>query len=173
MILYFNGDNHTLAAQATNMFISAKDDPTQWHLENRAHPDNLAISWGVKLAKLLKMQYETSAVANQANDDIMLSISDWLDAKTNTLGDEIFMVIGWTNDDPIIKDTSKYLNSLGIKHIFFLTNGTNEVCITPTYLDHLKELNIETEFNSKYYGPDAHSAWAKYLLLYIAKQGLL
>jgi hypothetical protein len=95
MILYVNGDSHTAAVQAVNNFCFANDDFSKVALGKKPHPDNLAVSWGAHLSKMLALALVCDAEAGCSNERILRTTYDYvnkLDPKQHT-----FIAIGWTN----------------------------------------------------------------------------
>jgi hypothetical protein len=91
-ILYVNGDSHTAAAEAVNTYAFAADDIKYQHLGNQPHPDNLKVSYGNMLARLLDFELVTDAESACSNDRILRTTREYL--KNNRPG---LIVIGWTN----------------------------------------------------------------------------
>ena len=95
MILYVNGDSHTAAAEAVNMYKVASDDSKYFYMGEVPHPDNLSVSWGQILSDSLKTTFHCHAQAGCSNDRIMRTTQDFLTKfeheKTNLL-----IVIQWS-----------------------------------------------------------------------------
>lgn len=95
MILYVNGDSHSAGAQAANDHTFANDDFRHVALGKKPHPDNLAVSYGMELSKLLKLALICNAEGGCSNERILRTTYDYLnklDPKQHN-----FIVIGWTN----------------------------------------------------------------------------
>lgn len=95
MILYVNGDSHSAAAQAVNDHAFANDDFRHVSLGRKPHPDNLAVSYGMELSKLLKLALICNAEAGCGNERILRTTYDYLDKIDPKQHN--FVVIGWTN----------------------------------------------------------------------------
>jgi len=180
MILYVNGDNHTGAVMATNRYINATEDPKYWNLIDRTHPDNLKVSWGVKLAEMLKMQFHTTHIVDSSNEQIILDTKKWLDEATKITNVDVFVIIGWypVVDPGPINDLGELLTEKEIPYLFFHTDipqqQINEPVLPTSMIEHLTDIGIEPVLLSDcYYGNDGHSAWAKYIAKYINKHKLI
>jgi hypothetical protein len=75
-----------------NTYAFAADDVKYQHLGNRPHPDNLKVSYGNVLAKLLEFELVNDAESACSNDRILRTTREYL--KNNRPG---LVVIGWTN----------------------------------------------------------------------------
>lgn len=95
MILYVNGDSHAAGAQAVNDYAFANDDFTKVALGRKAHPDNLAVSWGANLSKMLALALVCDAEAGCSNERILRTTYDYIN-KINQK-QHTFVAIGWTN----------------------------------------------------------------------------
>jgi hypothetical protein len=78
MILYVNGDSHTAAAEAVNPHAFAGDDGLLDPSDRSPHTDNLAVSWGQILAKLIRNDFECGAESASSNDRIIRTTREWL-----------------------------------------------------------------------------------------------
>lgn len=95
MILYVNGDSHTAAAEAVNQHAFAEDDPALNYLHRLPHPDNLAVSWGRRLATALKCTFKCDAESASSNDRIMRTTRSWIQQHRADLP-RTFMIIQWS-----------------------------------------------------------------------------
>ena len=93
MILYVNGDSHTAAAEAVNQYAFAHDDPALYYLGRIPHPENLAVSWGRKLADTLKAGFYCDAESASSNARIIRTTRDWV--KINRNKDKL-IIIQWS-----------------------------------------------------------------------------
>jgi hypothetical protein len=92
-VLYVNGDSHTAAAEAVNPCGFAQDDHRH-HIKTlgrQPHPDNLAVSWGRKLADLLEYDLVCDAESASSNARIIRTTREYLTKNTPDL-----VVIGWS-----------------------------------------------------------------------------
>jgi hypothetical protein len=97
MILYVNGDSHTAAAEAVNPFSFAEDDKLHWALKRRPHPDNLAVSWGVTVASILKMGFQIDAESASSNARIIRTTKEWIEKTADTIPtSDVLMIIQWS-----------------------------------------------------------------------------
>ena len=78
MILYVNGDSHTAAAEAVNPHAFAGDDGKLDPTDRRPHPDNLSVSWGYKLSKMIMNKFHCDAESASSNDRIIRTTKEWL-----------------------------------------------------------------------------------------------
>lgn len=95
MILYVNGDSHAAGAQAVNDFCFAHDDFTKVALGKKPHPDNVAVSWGSNLSKMLNLALVCDAEAGCSNERIMRTTEKFI--HHNYKKTKFMVVIGWTN----------------------------------------------------------------------------
>lgn len=186
MILFTAGDEHVAGAMATNNYIYAHEDQSHGLLGNKPHPDNLFKSWSNKVAYALKMSLEGSPPC-QTNQDIIKVTDDWIEQVSDRLAPEdVFIIIGWLplkeNESPVhIRNYHVYLDQIGIKHLFFSSTEKIDIdynfginYVDETYIEYIKNKDLEPVLTSDvYYGEDAHTEWAKYLILHIAKNNLL
>jgi hypothetical protein len=91
MILYINGDSHTAAAEAVNAYAFAEDDPDLHELGRLPHPDNFAVSWGNRLARLMGAHLSCHAESASSNDRILRTTREWLSTNTPDL-----LIIQWS-----------------------------------------------------------------------------
>ena len=93
MILYINGDSHSAAGEAVNDYCFAEDDPKYFYMGRAPHPDNLKVSYGAELGKLLKAKLKCDAESASSNDRIIRTTEQFLTLPSN---DKIFIIIGWS-----------------------------------------------------------------------------
>ena len=93
MILYINGDSHSAAGEAVNNYCFAEDDPKYFYMGRAPHPDNLAVSYGAILSKIVKAKLKCDAESASSNDRIIRTTRQFLKQPTN---DSKFVVIGWS-----------------------------------------------------------------------------
>ena len=92
MILYVNGDSHSAGAEAVNSYCFAEDD-AQLRLSGRKpHPDNLAVSYGQRLADTLGYELVCQAESASSNDRILRTTIDYLNSNPKPS----LVVIGWS-----------------------------------------------------------------------------
>lgn len=95
MIVYVNGDSHTAAAEAVNPHAWAMDDGDLYHLGQRPHPANQAVSWGQVLAKRLNAEFYCDAQAGGSNARILRTTREWVRRNYDRL-DRTLFVIQWS-----------------------------------------------------------------------------
>ena len=185
-ILYTNGDFHTMAAQASNQYITASDDVKYEYIRGLPHPDNLAVSWSVLLSKLLKSSLHFKAELGNTITSIINTTREWADKHKNN---QPLIIIQW--DLPIdseqvheeIWKLHQILNIKKIDHIFFNSNNSfnnitkqydwGDSYVLPyvkegTYINLINSAGIETIMpNSIYFGKNGHLWWSNYLLNYL------
>lgn len=116
MILYVNGDSHTAAAEAVNNHAFAEDDGDLWPSGREPHPDNLAVSWGKKLADLLGYEFVCNAESASSNDRIMRTTKQYL--QNNSKPD--LMILQWSTwerEEWLIDGTYYQVNASGIDNV--------------------------------------------------------
>ncbi len=91
MILYVNGDSHSVGAEAINPHAFANDDPQYKHLGKFPHPDNLKVSYGQLIANNLDYDLMCDAESGASNTRIIRTTYSHLEKTTPDL-----IVIGWT-----------------------------------------------------------------------------
>lgn len=116
MILYVNGDSHTAAAEAVNNYAFAEDDGDLWPAGREPHPDNLAVSWGKKLADCIGYDFVCQAESASSNDRIMRTTKQYL--QYNKAPDLIILQWStWEREEWLINNTYYQINASGIDDI--------------------------------------------------------
>lgn len=197
MILFTNGAGHTAAAECVNTYKKASEDPVYWNLEGRPHPDNIKASWGPLLADWLKMGFHSEAQEHQDNVSIIETTQSYL-IERKPKPEEIFIILQWTHvvdqerDYGYIKAFYEYLQEHGYNNFLFFNGDASFVDIPQEdrlifdnrYMDpYLPDATMSIWLNvqgydtvmtsNQYFGHDAHAAWAKHLLTYIANENLI
>lgn len=96
-ILYVNGDSHTAAAEAVNPHGFARDDSQYWDRGREPHPDNLAVSWGQKLAHRMNAQLICDAESASSNGRIIRTTVNHLEGSRHFGGAwPDYIIIGWS-----------------------------------------------------------------------------
>ena len=119
MILYVNGDSHTAAAEAVNPHAFAEDDPELNYLGRLPHPENLAVSWGKKLADTLKAGFKCDAESAASNARIMRTTREWIQEYPMNVAD-CLMIIQWSTwerQEWLIDGTYYQINASGIDEV--------------------------------------------------------
>ena len=95
MILYVNGDSHTAGAEAVNAHAFAEDDPFLNYLGRMPHPANLAVSWGKKLADIVKFGFKCDAESAASNQRIIRTTRHWISQRPTELQNTL-VIIQWS-----------------------------------------------------------------------------
>lgn len=106
MILYVNGDSHSAGAQAVNNHCFANDDFSKVALGRKPHPDNLEVSWGMQLSKMLKLALVCDAEAASSNERILRTTYSFLETLDQKRYPYVMVIIGWSN-----WERTEFLNS--------------------------------------------------------------
>ena len=96
MILYVNGDSHTAAAEAVNSYAFANDDIRYVAQGRRPHPDNLDVSWGMRLSKKLGLGLKCDAESASSNDRIHRTTFEFMKSRKARGNPYTVVVIGWS-----------------------------------------------------------------------------
>lgn len=99
MILYVNGDSHTAGAEAVNDYAFADGDIKYVALGRRPHPDNLNVSWGMRLSKILNLGLKCDAESGSSNDRIMRTTNEFIERNHILRNPYTVVVIGWSTWD--------------------------------------------------------------------------
>lgn len=92
MILYVNGDSHSVAAEAVNTCCFAEDDSRYHTLGRQGHPDNLAVSYGRVLATMIDAEFICNAESSSSIDRIIRTTDQYLSTRHDSIG---LVIIGW------------------------------------------------------------------------------
>lgn len=113
-ILYVNGDSHTAAAEAVNQHAFAEDDGKLGYMARAPHPDNLAVSWGRKLADLAKCSFHCGAESASSNARIIRTTKQWV--AEHDCSDAIIIIqwSTWEREEWLIDNTYYQVNASGI-----------------------------------------------------------
>lgn len=118
MILYINGDSHTAAAEAVNPHAFAEDDSKYFYMGRAPHPDNLAVSWGKRLAEALRAGFHCGAESASSNARILRTTREWL--AINPRYDDLLVIIQWSTwerEEWLHNGTYYQVNASGIDHV--------------------------------------------------------
>jgi hypothetical protein len=120
MILYVNGDSHTAGAEAALPYGFAEDDPYLYPPpDRRPHPDNLAVSWGARLAQALDTEWVCDAETAASNERILRTTTDWI-LDNQDRWHETLMIIQWTTwerEEWWYRDVWYQVNASGIDQV--------------------------------------------------------
>ena len=119
MILYVNGDSHTAAAEAVNAHAFAEDDPFLNYLGRLPHPANLAVSWGKKLAEIVKFGFKCDAESAASNQRIIRTTRHWLSQRVRPAENTLVIIqwSTWERQEWLIESTYYQVNASGIDHV--------------------------------------------------------
>lgn len=116
MILYVNGCSHSAAAEAAVPYAWACDDGQLWKMGSEAHPQNLAVSYGQRIADALGAELVCEASSGGSNDRTIRTTKEWIENNRHCLQDT-FMILQWTTwerEEWLHKDTWYQVNASGI-----------------------------------------------------------
>ena len=116
MILYINGDSHTAAAEAVNAHAFAEDDPFLNYLGRLPHPANLAVSWGKKLADIVKFGFKCDAESAASNQRIIRTTRHWLRQRVRPAENTLVIIqwSTWERQEWLIEGEYFQVNASGI-----------------------------------------------------------
>jgi hypothetical protein len=115
MILYINGDSHTAGAEAVNVHAFAEDDSKYFYMGRAPHPDNLAVSWGTRLAGSLKCKPHIDAESASSNTRIIRTTKEWVEKQDRNY--DIFAIVQWSTwerEEWLIDNEYYQVNASGI-----------------------------------------------------------
>ena len=119
MIIYVNGDSHTAAAEAVNNHAFAEDDGRYNYLGRLPHPDNLSVSWGKVLSRMIKAGFKCDAESAASNDRIIRTTRAWLKNNYTSLSNTLVIVqwSTWERQEWLIDGVYYQINASGIDHV--------------------------------------------------------
>lgn len=174
MILYVNGESFSAGAKAVNDFSFANDDFRYVALGNKPHPDNLKVSYGMHLSKMLALALVCNAESNATNEQILLTTYEYLESispKQKTL-----IVIGWSainkktlEDHNNIYQLHQYLSNNSVPHLFF--NATDPFTLVPQKLHKNWGVNFVHPYIKSANG-HTHLNWAQYLFNWLTANNI-
>lgn len=95
MLLYLNGDSHTAAAEAANPHAFAIDDGDLWYLGRQPHPENVLVSYGKQLSRMIGWDMYLDAESASSNDRILRTTKTWLELNKD-IADQCLLIIQWS-----------------------------------------------------------------------------
>ena len=116
MRLYVNGDSHTAAAECVNNHAFAEDDGALYDLGRAPHPDNLAHSWGKKLADRINYDFVCEAESASSNDRIIRTTKEYLE-WVDTPDLIIIQWSTWEREEWLIDGIWYQINASGIDDV--------------------------------------------------------
>jgi hypothetical protein len=119
LILYVNGDSHSAGAEAVNRHCFAEDDTIYRKLGRIPHPDNLAVSYGQKIANALNYDLTCQAESGGSNQRVFRTTNSFLEHTTPDL-----IIIGWATweREEVLIDDVYYQFSAHMNPRFFPAN---------------------------------------------------
>lgn len=167
MILYVNGDAHSAGGHANVPFVTADDDFDNWYLGAAPHPENIAATYGSRLASILKARLILDTETGGTTDRIITGAKKFI--GSNKFKEQLIVIIGWPTITDAIASFHEELNTLEVPHVFFSIKENNQepFLIPESYIKLLTE-NGFTATNGFFNG-QAHQAWANHLLPYLTK----
>jgi hypothetical protein len=192
MMLYVNGSTHVSAAEATNPYIFASDDPVLAWMGHLPHPDNVSVSWGKLLSLALRAGLHCAVTSNNDNLQIINETKQWLENGRNQNELIIIMWNDWIDEK--LEHDSIYLFHQQLKntnkpHLFLNSNTCFSTNLAPydwgvnflqaydpkmTFSNLIKDNKMYTVSpNSRHFGKDAHSFFNRYVLQYIITNKLI
>ena len=140
MILYVNGDSHTAAAEAVNPHAFAEDDGLLGHLGRIPHPDNLAVSWGRRLAGTLKCGFHCGAESASSNSRILRTTREWL-ANNSRHAHDTLMIIQWST-----WEREEWQDSKGT---YYQVNGSGIDMVPPEMQEKYRQYILGLDWEAK------------------------
>lgn len=174
MILYVNGEDFSAGAKAVNDFSFANDDYRYVASGSKPHPENLSVSYGMHLSKMLKLALVCEAESQSTNERILKTTHTYI----NGISPKQFtnVVIGWA---PIttktiavhdqIRDLHKALYKKKIPHLFF--NAKNDMSIVPEEDRKNWKKNFIEPYTNSALG-HTHLSWAQFLFKQLTNQNI-
>ena len=138
MILYVNGDSHTAAAEAVNQHAFAMDDPDLFYMGRAPHPENIAVSWGCRLADALKAGFHCGAESASSNLRIIRTTKEWLD--TQGYDQDLLVIIQWST-----WEREEWLHN----NVYYQVNGSGIDSVPDELQDRYKEFVANIDWKTK------------------------
>jgi len=172
MILYVNGEDFSAGARAVNDFSFANDDFKYVALGLKPHPQNLSVSYGMHLSKMLKLALVCEAEAQSTNERILETTYAYL----NNINPKQYttVIIGWSlvkNADmhEQIYNLHKLLSKKKIPHLFF--NAVSDMSFIPQEMRKKWKSNFIEPYNNSLSTKD-HLFWAQYLFKHLTTNNI-
>ena len=94
MILYINGDSHSVGADAVAPYSFANDEGKHWGTPHRhGYKENILASYGVQSAEMLNWDWINQGESGGSNDRIIRTTENFLEISNV---ENLFILIGWT-----------------------------------------------------------------------------
>jgi hypothetical protein len=119
VILYVNGDSHTAAAEAVNPHAFAEDDTFLNYLGRLPHPANLAVSWGKRMADIVKSGFQCDAESAASNQRIVRTTRHWLSQRPRAAENTLVIIqwSTWERQEWLIDGVYYQVNASGADHV--------------------------------------------------------
>jgi hypothetical protein len=138
MILYVNGDSHTAAAEAVNRHAFAMDDSDLFYMGRAPHPENLAVSWGRRLADSLKAGFHCGAESASSNSRIIRTSREWLDSQPGS--QDLLIIIQWST-----WEREEWLHN----NVYYQVNGSGIDSVPEELQQRYKEFVTNIDWQAK------------------------
>jgi hypothetical protein len=138
MILYVNGDSHTAAAEAVNRHAFAMDDSDLFYMGRAPHPENLAVSWGRRLADSLKAGFHCGAESASSNSRIIRTSREWLDSQPGN--QDLLVIIQWST-----WEREEWLHN----NVYYQVNGSGIDSVPEELQQRYKEFVTNIDWQAK------------------------
>ena len=138
MILYVNGDSHTAAAEAVNRHAFAMDDSDLFYMGRAAHPENLAVSWGRRLADSLKTGFHCGAESASSNSRIIRTTREWVSDQSQT--QDLLVIVQWST-----WEREEWLHN----GVYYQVNGSGIDSVPPELQDQYKKFVDTIDWRAK------------------------
>jgi hypothetical protein len=138
MILYVNGDSHTAAAEAVNKHAFAMDDTDLFYMGRVPHPENLAVSWGRRLADSLKAGFHCGAESASSNSRIIRTSREWLFSQPST--QDLLVIIQWST-----WEREEWLHN----NVYYQVNGSGIDSVPEELQQRYKEFVTSIDWQAK------------------------
>lgn len=165
MILYINGDAHSAGAQAKVPYNVAEDDFDLWYLGAAPHPANQDVTYGARLANILKARLILDTETGGTVEKIIAGARKFI--GSNKFKEQLIVIIGWPKLTPEVAEFHQELNTLNVLHVFFSINKHNQepFLIPETYTNWLTEQGHSQ--SNGFFDANAHQSWANVLIKYL------
>jgi hypothetical protein len=138
MILYVNGDSHTAAAEAVNKHAFAMDDPDLFYMGRVPHPENIAVSWGRRLADSLRAGFHCGAESASSNSRIIRTSREWL--STQPRNQDLLVIIQWST-----WEREEWLHN----NVYYQVNGSGIDSVPEELQQRYKEFVANIDWKTK------------------------
>lgn len=128
MLLYINGDSHSVGADAVSPYGFANDEGRHWGTPHRhGYHENVIVSYGVQAAEKLNWDWVNQAESGSSNERIVRTTEVFL--ETCNIQD-LFILIGWST-----WEREEWLHS----DIYYQVNASGHDRVPPELQNKYKE----------------------------------